>query len=599
MMMKEKQTDRPHRFEVKLDAGAQGTIIGDGNFVYQTFYAPPVEVPIPIAPFPPAGFVGHDDVIQHLSELLMVAGGPSIIGIWGAAGVGKSALVKLLAHRVSTQFPNGCLWGDMRQAQGSVRSVLENFALSMGQDPRQFPSTRALQDRIRASLRGRQILLVLDNVSSRAEIVDLDDLVSGAGSVLLLTTRNREIAVDRAEHSIQVVPLPIHDSIRLLRYHAQVSDDIDLETLVERTAGIPLLIETIGRQIRSAPPERKVETVHQLEETLGSPAHQLGLATDDVAYRDVLLLSYNSASVDGQQILRLMGMLSPHPVSIEMLASVLDLTSYKLNHALDALVNLALAEQTGQDTVRLPGVMHALAAELVTQSPGFDDLYYHAASYLRSWIEDSSITADNDIAQAQLEHFLALLELALNKQDWEAVRSLTNLKSRPNMINGSVHVVYNTFWPLAMLDLHFDNSYLDQVDWRAAAAKDFHLDHAWLRNVRLSGAILRDVYIEGSTWSAIDMRGVTARDFYFTECNIDALDLRGVQLRDVYLKNCRLTNVCLAGATLHSVYLTQCIVVESDWSEATIQQIYDQDTLFINTKMPGPAELQREDSDDA
>jgi hypothetical protein len=287
------------KYTVSLGDQSQGTVIGDGNIVYQHYYASPIEAPTPVAPSPPSGFVGHDEVLGQLSSLLQSSTHPASVGLWGMAGVGKSALAKALVQRIAERFLDGCLWGDARRAQGDARTILEGFAWSLGLDPRMCSSFSSLQDRVRLLLRNRRMLFVLDNASTQSEADAVSEVADPGQSVVLVTTRSRELAVDLAETANEVVPLAPREAEQLLRYHSQLTADVDLNELVTRTAGIPLLIEAVGRQICRARPERKSDVISRLEHELLSPAHQLALAAADIAYRDVLAYLFTGSCVPG------------------------------------------------------------------------------------------------------------------------------------------------------------------------------------------------------------------------------------------------------------------------------------------------------------
>lgn len=576
------------RYTISFHGRSQGTVIGDGNAVFQSYYPPPVETPKPVAPAPPIGFMGRDELVEQLTQQIVSSPRPVNLALWGVPGVGKSALTRAIADRLDGHFPDGCLWGDVRQAQGNRRAILDSFALSLGQEPRSFPNPQPLMDRIRALLRSRSMLIVLDNVSRLSEVEPFLDIVGSSKSALIITTRSRELAVDSAALAIEAMPLTPQFAEDMLRSFGQLSDSIELTDLVAGTAGIPLLIEACGRRIKKARPEQREEIIHRLEQELHSPAHQLALAVGDISYRDVLMLNFEAAPAESQRILHLMGLLSPQPVSEGSLRAIMELKTDALDQAMDALVDLALVEQAEQGTWRLPGTIYALASEVALQSADKNGLYQEAIAHFRQQVERSWVSEADGLVQAQLAHFMALFDLAVTSQDWNSLFFLTDLANRTMSVSGELRVVYETSWPLAKLDVRLRGSYLDQVDWSGMVTGDLDIRDSWLRKTRLAGSQMGDMHIRQSTLSEVDMRGIRAGDLHFRECNIGGLDLRGAQLGDLHFHSCRITHLLLDDTAMGLIHLGGCIVAETDLSQ--LGQIVLEDYLPINVKLPDNVE---------
>jgi uncharacterized protein YjbI with pentapeptide repeats len=287
-----------------------------------------------------------------------------------------------------------------------------------------------------------------------------------------------------------------------------------------------------------------------------------------------------------------MGLLSPQPVSVETLSAILNLTSYKTEETIDALLDLALLEQAYTTTYRLSGVVHALAADLAQSAPDADLLFSGAVAHFRAWAEQHLGDKPSDDLQARSAHFMALFELALDKQAWDTLGCLTDIAQRPISVTGNLQVVYNTSWPLAQLGVTLKDSCLDQVDLRGTVGGDLFIHNAWLREVRFAGSRLGDIHARDSTFSAIDMRGVQAGDVHLRGSNVDELDLRGAQLGDVYLRDCRITQALLDDASARDIHLSGCVVAETDCSQFERGQVFLDDFLFINVEGIGSVDSQ-------
>lgn len=567
--------DSDSKFSINMGQNPQGTVIGDGNAVYQQFYAASSDIPIPVAPLPPKFFMGRDEILKQLSDSMNGASLSGVLGLWGVAGVGKSALASAFANSVAKQFPDGCLWCDIRQAQGNRRAILETLALSLGQDPRLFPGDVDLFNRVRSLLAKRQVLLVFDNVSILSEVEPFVELTNKALCVALLTTRNREVAVALADQILEVAPLADDIAELLLRQHCQVSVDVDLKELVVNVKGIPLLIQSVGQQIRIARPSRKAEVIHKLQEQLVNLPNLLKLYAGELPYRDILLFSFDTVSPLAQRVLLLMGLLSPRPVTFEMLQQVLGYENEQLHSALEILQDVTLVEENGDKDYQLPGVIHALAAELVEESTGQAELFDRLVKQARFWIENLQDEIDLFRQHNVLAHIVALYDMNVRKRAWANIRYLGNVAKRPAGVTAHCWVIYNTNWPLASMSLTFEeNAYLDDIDWHGASFGNVSITEAWLHNIRLIGANLGNIHAKNSTFQDVDMRGSQAGNLYFSYCIVDHLDLQGTKLENLYFDNCRINFLFLHESELGNIYLTDCVVVNTDLSVPSIHSLH-------------------------
>lgn len=556
----------PRPIEIKL---AQGPVFGENNIVIQNFPAAPTEIPAPVAPFPPAQFVGRGKALAELIAGLGVEGGPGVLAVWGVAGVGKSALASAAASSLHDRFTDGCLWCDLRQAGGDRRVALDSIALALGQDPQQFPTPDSLSQRVRSVLSKRKLLMVLDNVSSADEIERLVDLTNPANTPVVITTRSRQVAMERADQSLEIGPLALEDSRKLLREVSRLPLNAVQDQLAELTGGIPLLIQAVGRQIRRARPQQRDATLADLVGRMTSPEFRLSLLEGDVPYHEVLLLSYESLGPAAKEVLKLMGVLGTRPVQMKMIGKILNLGEEVMADATEGLIDLALAveEQTGH--LRLSEDLHALARQLAEDGGEGPTFRTRAAEYLRSWLEGEAGAASSTDYADGLEHYLVLMEDCLARGDWDGLQDLTGLSMRTIHVAGQVGMVYNTRWPLATIDVTLeDRCYLDRADWIGMWGGDLFVSGGWIREWRLAGARMGDLIARESTLSNIDMRGIRAGDLVFRECNLESLDLRGARFGELELRSSRATRILLDGARCGDIVIRNSVVSDSDFTKA-------------------------------
>jgi hypothetical protein len=133
--------------------------------------------------------------------------------------VGKTALAVRWAHRVRTQFPDGCLYVDLR-GYAPDRPVEAEEALGtllgcLDDDVPSDPAVRAV--RYRSRLAGRRMLVLLDNALCAEQV---RPLLPGTGSCAVVVTSRDDLAglVARdGAHRIGLDLLPLPDALALLR----------------------------------------------------------------------------------------------------------------------------------------------------------------------------------------------------------------------------------------------------------------------------------------------------------------------------------------------------------------------------------------------
>ncbi len=131
-------------------------------------------------PAAPRQFVGRDNELRALSEILDAAAGTNTVAITainGTAGIGKTALALRWAHDVADRFPDGQLYANLRgfdpHAPADPAEVLDGFLRALGipgeSVPVELPALAAL---FRSTVSGRRLLVILDNARDSAHVRD-------------------------------------------------------------------------------------------------------------------------------------------------------------------------------------------------------------------------------------------------------------------------------------------------------------------------------------------------------------------------------------------------------------------------------------------
>jgi Mrp family chromosome partitioning ATPase len=216
------------------------------------------------APAMPGLMVGRETAISDLKARLGLPAGAHehgvtqvITAVSGWPGVGKTTIASALAHdpQVAAAFPDGVLWASLTRSE-RVGSELAAWARAVGVGTHGMSSAVSeLSGRLRAALRDKRMLLVLDDVWEAADAEPFR--VGGRGCALIVTTRLPEVASTLAPTADDVYRLEILDadsSLELLERLAPtvVGDHPEAaRALVGELEGLPLALQVAGHLLEA------------------------------------------------------------------------------------------------------------------------------------------------------------------------------------------------------------------------------------------------------------------------------------------------------------------------------------------------------------
>ncbi|MFJ2863357.1 BTAD domain-containing putative transcriptional regulator [Kitasatospora sp. NPDC087314] len=127
---------------------------------------------------PDRRFTGRSAELARLDEALAAARSGHPILVTGAAGAGKTSLVRHWAERCAERFPDGVLYADLRgfdpAGPREPAEVLAGFLRALGDAADAVPaSPEDRQQRYRELLAGRRVLIVLDDALSYGQLAPL------------------------------------------------------------------------------------------------------------------------------------------------------------------------------------------------------------------------------------------------------------------------------------------------------------------------------------------------------------------------------------------------------------------------------------------
>ncbi|HTC85306.1 MAG TPA: hypothetical protein VK656_01285, partial [Candidatus Acidoferrum sp.] len=213
--------------------------------------------------------LGREDEIEVVKSALL---GSRIVTLTGPGGSGKTRLGLGVAGAVRDRFPHGVWFVDLAAIRDPTQlgSAIA-LALGIGESP-----DRAIDDALRAHLRDRTALILLDNLEqllpAAAEAVA--GLVRAAPDLRLLIT-SRELLRIAGERGYPVPPLDPAGGVALFEDRARshrpdlvISDETraTIRAICERLGGLPLAIELAAARVRLLSPTQILERLaHSLD----------------------------------------------------------------------------------------------------------------------------------------------------------------------------------------------------------------------------------------------------------------------------------------------------------------------------------------------
>jgi tetratricopeptide (TPR) repeat protein/transcriptional regulator with XRE-family HTH domain len=296
----------------------------------------------------------------------------AISAIEGTAGIGKTALALVWAHRVKDRFPDGQLYINLRGYDpgppAESGDALEAFLRALGVVPAGIPADLAERAALfRSTVNDRRLLLVLDNASSAEQVRPL--LPGSPTCLVLVTSRARldGLAVSVGVVRVTLDVLPVGDAVALLRKQVgppRADRECGaLAALAESCARLPLALKLAGQRAANRAHLRIADLVDEL--AVETRRLDVLSAGEDAftAVRSVFSWSYHSLPAAQARMFRLLGLHPGPDISTHAAAALAGIPLAEARRLVDDLADAHLVEQFERDRCRLHDLLRAYARE--------------------------------------------------------------------------------------------------------------------------------------------------------------------------------------------------------------------------------------------
>ena len=360
----------------------------------------------------PRYFVGRDAFCQAIIGELTAAQ-PPMQAILGMGGMGKTATAVQIAHAVQERFEDGVLWANA--ANGDPKAILESWARLYRYEFEQVQDLPALSAAFRSVLADKQVLIVLDDVTSMARI---RPLLPGSQSVpVLITTRDHDLAHALNARIWPLEPLSLPNGRLLLtqilgqeRVEAEAQAADQICTLLQN---LPLAVEIVGQRLKSRPRRRLTDVAARLSDETRRLSE---LKISDREVRASFALSYDSLDADLRTMFTLMGLFAGRSFPVAALTAVTERDRYEVEDRIFALIALSLAQEEGDSRHSQHPLLADFAREKLGEAP---DENGRLVQYYLEFVRQSR--QDYDSLRPEWENIMAAMQTGYDQQLWTAV----------------------------------------------------------------------------------------------------------------------------------------------------------------------------------
>lgn len=351
----------------------------------------------PVPPYP-RPFVGRDAFVGDIQDLLLAGGGSRpVVAVRGLPGSGKTGVAVAIADGLKAGFPGGILWAPVGPNPNPL-SVMAGWGRVLeAEDLAGYTDVSSASARMRALLRDRRVLLVLDDVWEAEDTRPL--AVGGPDCATLVTTRSRGAARGVAPSGTvrELGPLTEEEAVCLLEQLAPSLNEDDrgrLGELASKLGCLPLALVVAGRLLEEEATLglgvgdllAGLEEGGSLLEAAAPP--DLSDLVDATSPTVAALLGRSTDALVDEERERFghLGVFEPGPASFDMPAVEAvwgDDGEQSARRSLGALVGRGLVDPDGSGRFSLHPVLSMQARSLLGRTPdgGREARSRHAAHY--------------------------------------------------------------------------------------------------------------------------------------------------------------------------------------------------------------------------
>ncbi len=390
--------------------------------VTEVVSAPSLRIPPP----PVIEFVPREDrdgrnIVERLTEELAPHKN-RLIALWGAGGVGKTAIAAEVARALTEVFNQRVVWvsADGRE-DFSLTSLLDGVATQLGHPDLRKLAPELKKEQVSEVVMAAPTLVALDNfetIEPQEKNLCAEWLAQPALCSALITTRqNIEL---EAARNIPVKPMSSSEAHALLErlmtevHNRRAFSNLDRERVIRTAEANPLVLQWVVGQI---------DLAQDPEEVLDDLAHGEGTAAQRVFDR-----SYNlpQLATGGRAVLLALSLFVPSATR-NALAEVggmgKDKDRKRFKEAVKNLSALWLIRVTEDQRLAVEGLTRELAKARLSTDPRSKTFRQRFVSRFLHYAKthETPTPSNFDVLEAEKDNILAAMDIAFEMKDWSNV----------------------------------------------------------------------------------------------------------------------------------------------------------------------------------
>lgn len=346
-----------------------------------------------------------------------------LIALWGAGGVGKTAIAVESARALIDDFDQRVVWvGADGREDFNLATLLDAVAAQLGHADLRKLSLDSKKEQVHEVLMTAPTLVILDNfetITPEEANHCTEWLLQTAPCSALITTRQH---IEGARN-IPINPMTLTEAHNLLeRLITEVHDqrafvNFDRERVINTAEANPLVLQWIVGQI---------DLAQAPEEVLSELAHGEGTAAQRVFDR-----SYNlpQLAAGGRGVLLALSLFVPSATR-SALSEVAGMDNEKnrkrFKEAVKNLSALWLIRTTEDQRLAVEGLTRELTKARLSTDPRSKSFRQRFVSRFRKYTtsHQKPIPSDLNTIEAEMENILAAIDIAFDTKDWRGVMTI-------------------------------------------------------------------------------------------------------------------------------------------------------------------------------
>lgn len=325
-----------------------------------------------------ADFTGREEIVDELTQSLRPPGEGRrgyvpVLVLAGKGGVGKTTLALHVAHAAGHHFPDGHLFGQLREGDGgtvSPHELLGRFLCALGMPAVSLPSsTTERAATYRSLLADRRVLIVLDDMNDAGQVVPL--IPGGTGCAVIVTCRSYMSGLAGARY-FRLGDLDEDASVELIERIVGAErlsvQGVQVRALVRLCGCLPLALRIIAAKLV----ERPHWTIGQMVSRISDEGKRLDeLVLADAGIRATLQVSYRGLGSQARSLFARLGLVDAADFAAWVAAPLLDMDAEAASDLLDTLVRAHLVEvrldESGRPRFRMHELIRIYARERLAE----------------------------------------------------------------------------------------------------------------------------------------------------------------------------------------------------------------------------------------